>query len=64
MKTDKDIEREDIALKINSQLIYDLNRSDIHVVAGGKHGPYSIIINRLSRVKLKKLLRHILRFEK
>lgn len=62
MKTDKDIEREDIAFKMNDQLMeYEI--FSIHVVAEGKRGPYSIVLNRLSKAKTKKLLKHILRFE-
>ena len=61
MKTDKDIKRENVAYKMNSQLIYELGRGDIQVTAGGKRGPYSITINGLNQTEMKKLLRHILR---
>lgn len=47
-KTDKDIECETIAHGMNEMLI----STPIHVTGGGRRGPYTVTIDRLSRKKM------------
>lgn len=55
-KTDLDIRHEDIAHRLNGRLI----GTCVNVVGGGDKGPYSVVVNRLSRKDLDRVLAAIL----
>ena len=51
-KTDKDIRLEDEALEMNRRLV----GTGMHVVGGGRKGPFTLSIDRLSREELEKAI--------
>lgn len=54
-KSDDDIRREDEAHAINAELI----GSGIRVVAGGLRGPFTVIVDQLSKEDLPKLIQAV-----
>lgn len=54
-KTNDDIKREDEAHAINTELI----GSGIHVVAGGLRGPFTVIVDQLSKEDLPKVIQAV-----
>lgn len=53
MRTERDLQREEKAFKINKKLI----GTKLQVVAGGrKTGPYSIVIERLNEKEMRRLV--------
>jgi hypothetical protein len=51
-KTDLDIHREDEADKLNDWL-----PSSMYIAAGGRKGPYSLIVHRLNRKDVERIAR-------
>lgn len=54
-KTDDDIRLEDEAHAINAELI----GSGVHVVAGGCKGPFTVVVDSLSREELPKVIQSV-----
>lgn len=53
MKTDADIRREEKALEINGEL----TTYPIEVMAGGRRGPYSVMIRRLNKREMREVVK-------
>ena len=56
MKTDRDAARERVAHELNRRLL----RTNARVAAGGRKGPYTLVVDRLNRKELDAVIRSLL----